>query len=60
MLQWLLALNGVKSSSAVNGYQAILDFERADPRFDLIFLDNTMPVMVSPSSSCDINRFTTL
>jgi CheY-like chemotaxis protein len=47
MLQWLLLLNAVKSTSAVNGYEAILAFERADPSFDLIFMDNTMPVMVS-------------
>jgi CheY-like chemotaxis protein len=47
MLQWLLMLNSIKSVPAVNGYEAILAYERADSKFDLIFLDNTMPIMVS-------------
>jgi CheY-like chemotaxis protein len=47
MLQWLLLLNAVKSTSAVNGFEAIQEFEKAAPHFDLIFLDNTMPVMVT-------------
>ena len=47
MLQWLLLLSAVKSTPAVNGYEAIVAFERGTPRFDLIFMDNTMPIMVT-------------
>lgn len=54
MLQWLLLLNSVKSTPAVNGYEAIVAFERAAPRFDLIFMDNTMPIMVINEVRMDV------
>ena len=52
MLQWLLKLNSVKSTAARNGQEAIFAFERAKPHFDLIFMDNTMPVMVKYFNPC--------
>ena len=46
MLQRLLSNAGIASDSAVNGKDAIQICSKGDKTYDLIFMDNTMPIMV--------------
>ena len=46
MLKFLLAKRCIQSVVAVNGVEAVACIEADPDRFELIFMDNTMPIMV--------------
>ena len=50
MLRLLLAKRSVGSTVAVNGSAAIACVEADSGRFQLVFMDSTMPVMVPPTT----------
>jgi CheY-like chemotaxis protein len=51
MLMLLLGRNRVNTESAENGQQAIDKISGDTSKFQLVFMDNIMPIMVSPLMS---------